>query len=227
MRCKWIDINKITFQIWSMINWIQRSEKKMNNRIDKYLYWQWLKYLAHKFLFQINFWFCISNISINFISNHLNYIFKWNIWLFCFWIRNIWIELKLMKIITKPFNCKIQRNNVIHHHVGKTQNAKLSTQHQHAVVWEVFDNFYCSKHQILKKKLFSSKKGYVGNPLSGCRHECESDGECGSQEFCKDFKCQQACSQCGISATCARVSNHRAICECPKVIFVAWIKSKL
>lgn len=59
--------------------------------------------------------------------------------------------------------------------------------------------------------------GYVGNPLSGCRHECESDGECGSQENCKDFKCQQACTQCGIGASCVRVSNHRAICECPKV----------
>lgn len=59
--------------------------------------------------------------------------------------------------------------------------------------------------------------GYVGNPLSGCRHECESDGECGSQEHCKDFKCQQACQQCGVGASCVRVANHRAICECPKV----------
>jgi len=62
----------------------------------------------------------------------------------------------------------------------------------------------------------SCVKGYVGNPLSGCRHECESDGECGSQEYCKDFKCQSACDQCGISAQCSRVTNHRAICECPK-----------
>lgn len=57
---------------------------------------------------------------------------------------------------------------------------------------------------------------YVGNPLSGCRHECESDYECGGQEYCKDFKCAPACSQCGTSAQCSRVQNHRAICECPK-----------
>lgn len=63
----------------------------------------------------------------------------------------------------------------------------------------------------------SCLSGYVGNPLSGCRHECESDGECGSQEMCKDFKCQSSCSQCGTGAQCVRVSNHRAVCECPKV----------
>lgn len=63
----------------------------------------------------------------------------------------------------------------------------------------------------------SCLSGYVGNPLSGCRHECESDGECGSQEMCKDFKCQSSCSQCGTGAQCVRVANHRAICECPKV----------
>lgn len=53
--------------------------------------------------------------------------------------------------------------------------------------------------------------------MSGCRHECESDGECGGQEFCKDFKCQSSCSQCGTGAQCSRVTNHRAVCECPKV----------
>lgn len=47
---------------------------------------------------------------------------------------------------------------------------------------------------------------------------CESDYDCGNQEFCQDFKCQQACSECGTGAQCVRVSNHRAICECPKVI---------
>ncbi|XP_031625930.1 neurogenic locus notch homolog protein 1 isoform X2 [Contarinia nasturtii] len=65
----------------------------------------------------------------------------------------------------------------------------------------------------------SCLRGYVGQPLSGCRHECESDYECGGQEFCKDFKCQQACSECGIGAQCVRVANHRAICECPKNYF--------
>lgn len=57
---------------------------------------------------------------------------------------------------------------------------------------------------------------YTGSPLSGCRHECESDGQCGSQEYCNNFKCEKACSQCGKGASCTRVSNHRAVCECPK-----------
>lgn len=53
---------------------------------------------------------------------------------------------------------------------------------------------------------------------------CESDYDCGSQEYCKDFKCHQSCTQCGIGAQCVRVSNHRAICECPKVMtfFSTW-----
>lgn len=59
--------------------------------------------------------------------------------------------------------------------------------------------------------------GYTGSPLSGCRHECETDGECGGQEMCKDFKCASSCSQCGQGAVCSRVTNHRAVCECPKV----------
>lgn len=58
--------------------------------------------------------------------------------------------------------------------------------------------------------------GFTGSPLNGCRHECESDGECGAQEFCKDFKCASACTQCGQGAQCSRVSNHRAVCECTK-----------
>lgn len=62
-------------------------------------------------------------------------------------------------------------------------------------------------------------KGYFGNPISGCRHECESDHDCGGQEYCKDFKCRQTCDQCGIGANCIRTSNHRAVCECPKNYF--------
>lgn len=58
--------------------------------------------------------------------------------------------------------------------------------------------------------------GFTGSPLSGCRHECESDHECGGQESCKEFRCQSACSQCGDGAQCVRVQNHRAVCECPK-----------
>ncbi|XP_055307559.1 protein jagged-1-like isoform X2 [Sitodiplosis mosellana] len=65
----------------------------------------------------------------------------------------------------------------------------------------------------------SCLRGYVGSPLSGCRHECESDYDCGSQQYCQDYKCQQSCSQCGVGAECVRVSNHRAVCECPKNYF--------
>lgn len=65
----------------------------------------------------------------------------------------------------------------------------------------------------------SCLQGFTGSPLSGCRHECESDGECGAQESCQNFKCTSACSQCGTGASCTRVSNHRAVCECPKVCF--------
>lgn len=58
--------------------------------------------------------------------------------------------------------------------------------------------------------------GYVGNPLSGCRHECDHDGDCSARDMCKNFKCVPACEQCGIGATCNTVANHRAVCECPK-----------
>lgn len=57
--------------------------------------------------------------------------------------------------------------------------------------------------------------GYIGNPLTECRHECEHDSECGSNEMCRDYKCIAACTQCGSGAQCVRVTNHRAVCECP------------
>jgi len=28
------------------------------------------------------------------------------------------------------------------------------------------------------------KETYVGNPLSGCKHECDTDGECGQTQSC-------------------------------------------
>ncbi|XP_049548744.1 neurogenic locus notch homolog protein 3-like isoform X1 [Anopheles darlingi] len=58
--------------------------------------------------------------------------------------------------------------------------------------------------------------GYIGSPLSGCRHECESDVECSGTQYCSQFKCVNGCNQCGKGATCARVTGHRAVCECPK-----------
>ncbi|XP_063698652.1 neurogenic locus notch homolog protein 3 isoform X1 [Culicoides brevitarsis] len=58
--------------------------------------------------------------------------------------------------------------------------------------------------------------GFVGQPITGCNHECESDSHCGPQEQCQNFKCVSSCNQCGKGAQCVRVSNHRAVCECPK-----------
>ncbi|GBP39332.1 hypothetical protein EVAR_24312_1 [Eumeta japonica] len=55
-----------------------------------------------------------------------------------------------------------------------------------------------------------------GSPLSGCRHECESDAECGAQQSCRDFKCVSPCGDCGVNADCETVAAHRAICKCPR-----------
>ncbi|XP_055543234.1 nidogen [Wyeomyia smithii] len=73
-------------------------------------------------------------------------------------------------------------------------------------------------HRILLRKinLLGASDSFVGSPLIGCRHECESDSECGAQEYCSQFRCLNACSQCGKGATCTHVTHHRALCECPK-----------
>lgn len=60
---------------------------------------------------------------------------------------------------------------------------------------------------------------YIGNPVSGCKHECDSDNDCGPQEHCSGFKCIRSCSQCGKGANCVRVHNHKAVCECPEGYF--------
>lgn len=62
----------------------------------------------------------------------------------------------------------------------------------------------------------SCLESFIGNPLIGCRHECDNDDDCGSQEFCHNFKCLQSCSQCGKGSTCTNVINHRPTCECPQ-----------
>jgi hypothetical protein len=58
----------------------------------------------------------------------------------------------------------------------------------------------------------------VGNPLQGCRHECDSDGECGQSQKCDriTYRCETACGQgvCGENANCQAI-NHRAQCSCP------------
>lgn len=60
--------------------------------------------------------------------------------------------------------------------------------------------------------------GYIGSPFSGCRHECDSDYDCGSTQMCQQYKCVSACSvgTCASTAICD-VRNHRATCSCPKV----------
>merc|ERR1711973_935273 len=61
----------------------------------------------------------------------------------------------------------------------------------------------------------SCRDGFFGNPIDGCKHECESDFECGSDRACINFRCDDPCTSCGTYAEC-RVTNHKAICSCPK-----------
>ncbi|KPJ11537.1 hypothetical protein RR48_08279 [Papilio machaon] len=72
----------------------------------------------------------------------------------------------------------------------------------------------------------SCPAGYTGNPFTacrvadpGCRHECESDSDCGVQQSCRDFKCISPCSDCGVNADCETVAAHRAVCKCPRGYF--------
>jgi len=60
----------------------------------------------------------------------------------------------------------------------------------------------------------SCLSGYFGNPLDGCRRECETDSECSSSRACINFRCADPCTVCGVYADC-RVVNHRAVCSCP------------
>ncbi|KAH1010518.1 hypothetical protein HUJ05_004799 [Dendroctonus ponderosae] len=63
------------------------------------------------------------------------------------------------------------------------------------------------------------RPGFLGSPIAGCRHECERDGECNSNQACIDFRCQNPCSsQCGENADCS-IRNHQAVCSCPKNYF--------
>lgn len=56
--------------------------------------------------------------------------------------------------------------------------------------------------------------GWMGNPIQGCRRECESDSECDANRACTNFRCQDPCGSCGTYADC-NIRNHRAICSCP------------
>lgn len=57
-----------------------------------------------------------------------------------------------------------------------------------------------------------------GNPISGCKHECDSNSDCGPQQQCQQFKCVNPCNQCGANAECENVRSHLATCKCPRVL---------
>jgi hypothetical protein len=44
--------------------------------------------------------------------------------------------------------------------------------------------------------------GFMGNPIQGCRRECESDFECDASRACMNFRCQDPCGTCGTYADC-------------------------
>lgn len=60
----------------------------------------------------------------------------------------------------------------------------------------------------------SCQDGYIGNPIQGCTHECDTDAQCAADRACVGFRCQDPCTSCGQYAEC-RVNNHRSICSCP------------
>ena len=41
------------------------------------------------------------------------------------------------------------------------------------------------------------KQDYVGNPLQGCRRECESSRDCSPSQECQRFKCVPVCREDG------------------------------
>ena len=52
--------------------------------------------------------------------------------------------------------------------------------------------------------------GWMGNPIQGCRRECESDSECDANRACTNFRCQDPCGSCGTYADCnIRVSLNK------------------
>ncbi|KAK4014726.1 neurogenic locus notch homolog protein 1 [Daphnia magna] len=60
----------------------------------------------------------------------------------------------------------------------------------------------------------SCQDGFMGNPIEGCRRECETDSQCDANRACLGFRCTDPCGSCGTYADC-NVRNHRAICSCP------------
>nr|UEK51539.1 NOTCH1-like protein [Parasacculina yatsui] len=59
-------------------------------------------------------------------------------------------------------------------------------------------------------------KYYKGNGITGCYPECVTHSECPSHKACINHQCGDPCvNACGTGAEC-EVTNHKAICKCPK-----------
>ena len=57
---------------------------------------------------------------------------------------------------------------------------------------------------------------YRGSGLTGCYPECTSHSECAAHQACFQLRCTDPCvGACGVGAEC-KVTNHKAICSCPK-----------
>lgn len=57
---------------------------------------------------------------------------------------------------------------------------------------------------------------YRGSGLTGCYPECTGHGECAAHQACFQLRCTDPCvGACGVGADC-KVTNHKAICSCPK-----------
>ena len=94
-----------------------------------------------------------------------------------------------------------------------------------------------------KSAICSCKDGFLGDPISGCKRECESDADCSETKMCIKNYCKDPCeSSCGTYAKCdVRVNgifklrlwfppsicntillfikNHRVFCTCPENFF--------
>nr|CAH0107401.1 unnamed protein product [Daphnia galeata] len=59
----------------------------------------------------------------------------------------------------------------------------------------------------------SCQEGFMGNPIQGCRRECESDFECDASRACMNFRCQDPCGTCGTYADCNVRDLLLTICD--------------
>lgn len=73
----------------------------------------------------------------------------------------------------------------------------------------------CGSNAICEEGACSCALGYFGDPYTGCRLECSTNGECSPNRACHGGKCVDPCpGACGTGATCS-VYNHIPSCTCP------------